>query len=87
MIPKGFLEDPFVYPSMSCPVCAFRFQFQEPFDMYDSFLCPKCEKEVEIPDAIIDQFVDNIEFMQYIKERKSGGGNSTTSNTPPPIFQ
>lgn len=85
MIPEGFTEDPFCYPTMSCPLCGFRFYFKEPFHEYNRFQCPECEKEVDIPDQIIDQFIDNVFFMEFIKRRKKPPRGRGPTKAPPPV--
>jgi hypothetical protein len=68
---------------MSCPLCGFRFFFKEPFHDCSRFICPECENEVDIPDQIIEEFLDNIDFLDYLNRRRKprGGGNT---KAPPP---
>lgn len=80
-IPEGFSEDPFAYPAMSCPICGFRFVFKDPFQEFNRFLCPKCDSEVDIPDQIVEVFIENMDFMDYLKRRRAPPGMR-----PPPIF-
>ncbi len=70
---------------MSCPMCGFRFYFKEPFHEFNRFQCPRCDNEVDIPDQIIEQFLDNIDFMEFIKKRNPPKGKGDT-NSPPPYF-
>ena len=69
---------------MSCPLCGFRFSFQDPFGIFDVVKCAKCEKESYIPDAIIEEFAENVEFMEYINNR--GGGPVRPPLFQPPIY-
>lgn len=55
---------------MSCPVCGLRFIFKDPFGFYDRMKCPKCNEESDIPEAIIEEFVNNMEFKDYIDGRR-----------------
>lgn len=85
-IPEGFRENPYVYPSMSCPLCGYRFRFNQPFHEYNRVLCQNCKKESDIPDSIIEQFLDNISFQKYISDRRTPPPSSRPQ-TPPPIFK
>lgn len=85
MIPEGLTEDPFAYPTMSCPLCGFRFFFKDPFKEYNRFQCPECEEEVDIPEQVIDQFIDNIVFMEYLKRRRKPPRGGRNTKAPPPI--
>lgn len=81
MRPKGFSEDPYVYPVMECQGCRGSFRFNKPFKAYNTVCCPSCQTFSPIPDDVIEQFLENIYFMNYLKNRRRGN-----TKPPPPIM-
>lgn len=73
MIPKGHTEDPFVYPAMACQICRHKFIFLEPFYECHVFKCPNCKQMSDIPQQVIEQFIENQDFIRYLNR-----------NQPPP---
>lgn len=75
-------DNPYVSPKMHCHSCGLYITFPNPFKAWSTYRCMACGHIGDVPDDVISQFLDNIEFMGHMKRRQVEKENP---DNPPPL--